>query len=198
MWNSRVAEAKARGHHLWDGTHYRLIDVAELAPRGTLRLGTVAFRYMATWRLLQKEHAAYKLDAFHHLSVSSLLHTTDGDYVFGKRAVNGSIDLIGGGFQKEGGVQTFTDNFHKEIHEELGVTPDRLGSLTGLGIIRAANSNVLVIADVPARLSNVELLFAFAHREDNEMAELIFVPKAELTRFLLGLTSYRRLIPQLL
>ncbi|MBV9541966.1 MAG: hypothetical protein JO167_11940 [Alphaproteobacteria bacterium] len=198
MWEKRVIDAKARDHHLWDGTHYRLLDPAELTGRGPLHVGTVSFRYLATWQLLQAEHAAHKLDPFHHVSVASLLHTANDDYVFGKRALNGAIDLIGGGFQKEGGVQTFADNFRKEIQEELGVTPDRLGPLTGLGIVRAANSNVLVIADVPARLTNDELLAAFERREDNEMAAPVFVPAAELTRFLLGLTSYRRLIPQLL
>ncbi|MEI9992574.1 MAG: hypothetical protein WDM86_21400 [Rhizomicrobium sp.] len=48
--------------------------------------------------------------------------------------------------------------------------------MTGLGIVLSTTSNVLVIAALDTALTRDGVLEAFARREDDEMAEPVFVP----------------------
>lgn len=194
-WAGRVEAAAARGHRLWDGTHYRVIDIAQAGEGMRIDLGTVSFRYLATYRLLHKDDAARHLTPTHHISTAAMLLTADGHYVFGKRAINGAIDLIGGGFQPEEGVPVcFENNLYKEIAEELGVARDKLGAAQGIGIVRSTTSNVLVIAKIETTLTRDGIREAFATRDDDEMAEPVFVPESEVGDYLRGLTDYRVLV----
>ncbi|MBS0470542.1 MAG: hypothetical protein JSR60_05680 [Proteobacteria bacterium] len=198
-WQGRIEAAAARGHRLWDGTHYRFTDIAQASDGLRIDLGTVPFRYLATYRLLHKENAARGLTPTHHISTASMLRTADGHYVFGKRAINGAIDLIGGGFQPEDGVPVcFENNLYKEIAEELGVARADLGEPQGIGIVRSTTSNVLVIAKIETTLTREGILAAFAHRDDDEMAEPVFVPESNIRDYLRSLTDYRVLMAELL
>jgi 8-oxo-dGTP pyrophosphatase MutT (NUDIX family) len=198
VWEERVAAAAARDHHLWDGRHYRLFDIGDLA-RGTLRLGTIDYRYIVTVRALYEQHKQHGLDPPHHISTAALLLTADGHYVFGKRRINGAIDLIGGGLQpEEGVVPDFADNIRKEIQEETGIDSSALGAMRGLGVVMSTTSNVLVIAHQEVALSADGVRDAFAHREDDEMAEPVFVPRATIADYLRGLTDYRPFVAELL
>ena len=202
-WRARVAEVAAHGRHMWDGVFYRLTDLSafENGGKGVYRLGTVAYRYVATYRALHAEHAAIGLAPFNHLTTAALIRTCDGHYLFGRRG-NGAIDLIGGGVQPEElAVSSGADlerNLRKEIREEVGIPSDALAGLEGLGVVMSGTSNILIIADVATSLTKHAAEEAFARREEDEMAQPVFVPERELAAFLHGLTDYRRLIPQLL
>lgn len=198
-WAKRVAAAAERHHTLWDGTHYRLSHLDDLTDgRGVLRLGTASFRHIATYRPLHTEHKARGLAPIHHISTAALLGTADGHFVFGKRSLNGAIDFIGGGFQPDDAPPDLAGNIHKEIHEELGIDSDRLGPMTGLGVVMSTTSNVLVIAGVTAALTREDVLDAFARREDDEMAEPVFVTRAGVAAYLRAMTDYRPLVAELL
>ncbi|HJW42806.1 MAG TPA: hypothetical protein VJ476_16450, partial [Rhizomicrobium sp.] len=187
LWDKRVEAAAARGHRLWDGTHYRLTHLEDIDGRGPLRLGTIPFRYMATYRALHEQHGQRGLAPFHHLSTAALLRTADGHYVFGKRAVNGAIDFIGGGLQVEdGSAPDFEHNIRKEIGEETGIGRHSLGTIAGLGIVLSTTSNVIVVGLLGTDLSRDGVLEAFAGREDDEMAEPVFVPEARIDGYLHG------------
>jgi 8-oxo-dGTP pyrophosphatase MutT (NUDIX family) len=199
VWRERVAAAAARNHRLWDGRHYRLTHVGDILRPGPVRLGIVDYRYIATFRPLREHHARHGLDPLHHISTAALLLTADGHYVFGKRALNGAIDLIGGGLQpEEGTAPDFAHNIVKEIHEETGIAPSALGERRGLGVVLASTSNVLVIAHQETTLTTEGVRAAFAHREDDEMAEPVFVPRGEIAHYLRGLTDYRPSVAELL
>ncbi len=198
-WAKRVAAAAERHHTLWDGTHYRLTHLEDLTDgRGVLRLGTASFRHIATYRPLHEAHRARGLAPFHHISTAALLGTADGHYVFGKRAINGTIDFIGGGFQPDDAPPDLGRNVHKEIHEELGIASDRLGPMTGLGVVMSTTSNVLVIAALDTTLTCDGVREAFARREDDEMAEPVFVPGDGIAAYLRAMTDYRLLVAELL
>jgi len=198
-WAKRIAAAAERHHTLWDGTHYRLTHLEDLtAGGGVLRLGTASFRHIATYRPLHAEHAARGLPPFHHISTAALLATADGHYVFGKRAVNGTIDFIGGGFQPDEAPPDLARNVAKEIREELGIEPGRLGPMTGLGVVMSTTSNVLVIAALATALTRDGVCDAFARREDDEMAEPVFAPGDSIAAYLRAMTDYRPLVAQLL
>ena len=202
-WRARMDAEAVHGRHMWDGVFYRLTDLSafENGGKGAYRLGTVAYRYVATFRALHAEHAALGLEPFHHLTTAALIRTCDGHYLFGRRG-NGAIDLIGGGVQPEElAVSSGADlerNLRKEIREEVGIPEDALAGLEGMGVLMSTTSNILVIADVATSLTKHAVEDAFARREEDEMAQPVFVPKRELPAFLLGLTDYRRLIAQLL
>ncbi len=198
-WAHRIAAAAQRNHTLWDGTHYRLVDLEDLTDgRGHLRLGTASFRHIATYRPLHEEHTARGLAPFHHISTAALLRTADDHYVFGKRAINGTIDFIGGGFQPDDGPPDLAANFSKEIREEIGIEADQLGPMTGLGVVMSTTSNVIFIAALDTALTRDGVRAAFARREDDEMAEPVFVPGDAIAAYLRAMTDYRPLVAELL
>jgi hypothetical protein len=198
IWSQRVEAAAVRGHHLWDGTHYRFNRIDDLADGRALRLGTVAFRYIATYRALHDLHGAHGLSPIHHISTAALLLTADGHYVFGKRAINGAVDLIGGGFQPDDEAPGFARNTTKEIREETGIGADALGARTELGVVMSTTSNVLVIEHIALKLTRDGVMAAFETREEDEMAEPVFVPRAGIADYLKSMTDYRPLVADLL
>ena len=109
-WNNILRRAKTR---VWDGVYYRVLNPDALAQENQpspILLGTVAYRYVATFPSLSHEHSRLALDPFSHLSTVALIRTADDLYVFGVRKQNGVVDLIGGGAQRdEVEIQTGTD-----------------------------------------------------------------------------------------
>lgn len=194
-------------HPLWDGTYYRVLNAAELKDGGaswpgTIRLGTIRCRYIATLPALWEQHARFGLEALEHLSIAALIRTRDGYYVFGKRAQDGSVDLIGGGVQlDEMAVSSGADleeNLYKEVREEVGIGHDEIERLMGIGIVRSSASNVLIIGHARLRLSKAESELRFMDRTDPEMAEPVFVAERELRGFLRLMGDYRARLPDLL
>jgi 8-oxo-dGTP pyrophosphatase MutT (NUDIX family) len=201
-WEKRISETK---YPLWDGTYYRVMNIAEACiPASTpmFRLGTIRYRYIATFPALCQEHKKRRLEALYHLSTIALIQTTDDYYLFGKRTRNGAIDIIGGGVQKdELAVSTGADierNLFKEIREEIGIPANAIERMNGIGILLSGTTNVLVVGHACLRLSKADAELRFAERGDNEMATPIFVPQDKLRAFLGDMPDYRNLIPDLL
>lgn len=204
-WQVKLREAEQDAHPLWDGTYYRVSNTSDIAgPLGVrkLELGTIQYRYISTFRPLHEEHARRKLEPLHHLSTAALIRTNDAYYVFGRRTRGGAIDLIGGGVQRdEMEISSGADigqNFYKEMREEIGIPYGDSLRMNGMGILMSSTSNILVIAHIDLRLSRDEVADRFGHREEDEMAEPVFVPQSDLRDFLGRLTDYRMLIPDLL
>jgi 8-oxo-dGTP pyrophosphatase MutT (NUDIX family) len=190
---------------IWDGTYYRVVNASQLETRsevGLMQLGTIRYRYIATFPTLHRHHARCGLDPLYHLSTTALIRTIDGYYLFGKRARNGSIDLIGGGAHADelmiSGGPNIEQNLYKEIHEEVGIWEDEIEELAGIGIVFSGTSNVLVIGHARAGLSKADAIARFGQRTENEMTEPIFVHEDKLRGFLRDMTRYRKLIPGLL
>lgn len=186
---------------IWDGTYYRVLNAVEF-DGARMRLGTIRYRYIATFPGLQQHHAGYQLEPLHHLSTVALIRTSDGHYLFGKRTRDGSVDLIGGGVQTDELPVTrgadLERNLLKEMREEVGLAGDDICALTGIGVLSSATSNVIIVGHSKARLSKAEATDRFARRTEDEIAEPIFVSETALPDFLRGLTDYRKLIPELL
>jgi 8-oxo-dGTP pyrophosphatase MutT (NUDIX family) len=204
-WQARVEAAAGSAQTIWDGTFYRVTNIHDvkdgLASPG-LRLGTIPYRYIATYGALHADHAREGLAPLHHLTTAALVRTSDGRFLFGKRSRGGAIDLIGGGVQPEELAVTcgadLEANLRKEIHEELGVPETQIRDLEGLGVLLSSTSNVLVLGAVELALSLDEAAAQFPHRSDDEMSELVAVGQEELGAFLRGLSDYRASIPELM
>jgi 8-oxo-dGTP pyrophosphatase MutT (NUDIX family) len=204
-WEQRVREAQSGGFKIWDGTYYRVTNVEEFeeAQRPiNLRLETISYRYIATYRHLHKEHALNGLLPLYHLATAALLRTRDGWYLFGRRAKDGSVDLIGGGAQRDELLVThgrdLEANIVKEIREEVGIGRSDIGRIVGIGLLLSSTSNVLVIMHVELQLSRQAAEEAFAYREEDEMAEPVFVSSEQLIPFLRSMADCRALVPDLL
>lgn len=186
---------------LWDGNYYRVVDPTELSGGARVRLGTIPYRYIATYRALHEQHMRYGLKALYHLSTAALVRTSDGFYVFGKRARNGMVDLLGGGVQPEELTVCGADleeNVYKELLEEAGLCRSDIEELTGMGAVVSGTSNVILIAIVHLKIGRGHVETQFPRRTEDEMAELVFVPEIELQRHLDEMTDYRKLITELL
>lgn len=204
-WQERIREAASEAHPIWDGQFYRVTNIGDVrggSPPPRLCLGTIFYRYIATFRALHEHHAREGLEPLYHLSTAGLIRTNDGQFVFGKRSRNGAIDLIGGGVQSdELAITCGADievNLRKEILEELGVRSEQIESVKGKGILLSTTSNVLIIAAVDLALSLNEVAAQFADRSDDEMSDLVAVDEDDLSAFLSNMTDYRALIPALM
>lgn len=201
-WKDLLARSR---HPIWDGTYYRLLNPAGLEwgeDAITLRLGTIRYRYIATYPMLHQHHAIHQLGPLHHVSTIALICTGDGYYLFGRRMRNGEIDLIGGGVQRdELAIANGADlerNLLKEIQEETGISGTEIRQLTGIGILLSENSNVLIVGHAKAGLTRAEATARFALRTEDEMFELVFIPENGLRSALREMSDYRRLIPELM
>ena len=201
-WESMVFHAN---RPIWDGTYYRVVNGGELEIRtevGLMQLGTIRYRYIATFPPLHQHHARCGLDPLYHLSTIALIRTIDGYYLFGRRTRNGFIDLIGGGVQSDelvvSGGPSVAQNLYKEIHEEVGICEDDLEEVTGIGIVLSETSNVLIVCNARVCLSKSDAITRFGQRTEDEMTEPAFVPEDKLRSFLRDMTGYRKLIPELL
>lgn len=188
--------------HVWDGTYYRVLDPVVFENRsGPILLGTVAYRYIATFPSLSQEHSRLALDPLNHLSTVGLIRTADNLYLFGVRSRNGSIDLIGGGVQSdEIEILRGADlekNLYKEIREETGLNYDDVESLMGIGTVISTTSNVLIISHAQLTLTSAEVTRKFEQRTEDEMERLIFVAGEDVREFLMPMSDYRNLIVQL-
>lgn len=186
---------------LWDGIYDRVLDPAELAS-GFMRLGTVRYRYIAAYPALHAHHVRLGLEPLSHLSTIALIELRGGAYLFGRRARNQAVELIGGGVQRDQlAVESGGDlerNLLKEMREEVGLRAEDIEAAAGIGIVSASNSNVLVVAHVRCRLRQAEVWQRFGERTEDEMAEPVFVPAAELHGLLGAMDDYRPLIAPLL
>jgi len=204
-WQERVREATGSGQRIWDGRFYRVTNVSDMKCDSTfprLCLGTILYRYIATFRALHEYHAREGLEPLNHLSTAGLICTRDGQFLFGRRSRDGTIDLIGGGAQSDelaiGCGSDIEATLRKEIFEELGVRSTQIPDVRGMGVLLSTTSNVLVVAAVDLALSTDEVAAQFADRSDDEMSELVTVNENDLSAFLRGMTDCRTLIPELM
>lgn len=204
VWKLKETEAHNANGRIWDGIYYRVTNVADMANSKSisLKLGTVPYRYVTTAYSLKDSFTQHKLAPLHHLSTAAMLRTRDDEYLFGKRSLNGTIDLIGGGAQPDelvirSGID-LERNVLREIHEEAGLQSFHIESVQGLGIVQSITTNVVLVFLVQINLSTAEAKEVFKGREDAEMADLVAVPENNLKLYLQGMPSYRPLIADLL
>lgn len=138
-WEAIVRESV---DNVWDGTYYRVQNPRAFVQDDAISpicLGTIPYRYIATFPRLSEEHTRSALEPLNHLSTIALLRTTDNEYVFGIRSRTGVLELIGGGAQRDeleinSGADT-EKNLYKEAFEEGGLKETDFDDLAGAGVV---------------------------------------------------------------
>lgn len=200
-WKKILRDART---HIWDGMYYRVLNPAvfkDEEERVPIHLGTIAYRYIATFPALFDEHFRFALEPLNHLSTVALIRTADNQYVFGVRSRNGAVDLIGGGAQCDeleiySGAE-LENNLLKEIFEEAGLSKTDIESLEGIGTVFSSTSNVLVVGHARLKVNSAEVRRKFQRRTDEEMNRLVFVTEDNVRAFLMQMYDYRGLLAQL-
>ncbi len=204
-WEEKQRHAAEHNTRIWDGTHYRIANLAETAEskdKINLKLGTVAYRYIATLGDLKDMLVEKSAEAPRHLATAALICTSDRTFLFGKRSYGGKIDLIGGGVQPDEIIVTcgsdLEKNMYKEMEEEAGIRETHIERIEGIGIVHSNTSNVVILCLVHLKVTKKEMEEIFETREDDEMSEPVFVEELDLHPFLSALGTYKPLIPALL
>lgn len=200
-WAKVLRDARTR---IWDGTYYRVLNpsafLEEKEPAPVL-LGTIPFRYIATFPSLSQAHSRLALDPLNHLSTIALIRTTDDLYVFGVRSRSGALDLIGGGAQRDEMVidsgADLERNLYKEIFEETGLSKTEVRDLAGVGVVLSGTSNVLIVGHARLQVDSDEVQRRFEQRTDNEMSRLVLVADKKVRQFLMQMRDYRSHLAQL-
>jgi len=197
-WEAIVRESTA---HIWDGRYYRVQNPDAFARDSALFpicLGTIAYRYIATFPRLFDEHAGLALEPLNHLSTIALIRTADNRYVFGVRNRTGLLELIGGGAQcDELEIHSGADlekNLYKEAFEEAGLNEADFNDLAGAGVVTSSTSNILIVAHAKLNLDSDEVRRKFELRSEDEMNRLVFIPSENVRSLLKGMHDYRNLI----
>ncbi len=207
VWSTFLSEAKKKGGTLWDGTYYRLENIAEVISGSTHLL-------FSTIKFSQIKGLTQDLDLLanlpeesrpQHISTTALIHTSDGYFVFGERnkktMSSSSFDFIGGGLQPdELAVKNCSDIFasqYKEMLEEASIDRSLVNKMVGIGIVHSSKYNVIFMFYALLNITRAEVEKIFASSTDDEMTGLVFIPESELAGFLKDKGSYRPLAAEL-
>ncbi len=148
-WDSRLAEAEARGGMLWSAPMARLVDWRVDAGELTLRFGPTTYRDFVGTNVANPWIA----DRFgpDHLSdgcgISALIRTADGQLTLQRRSqavfeFAGLIAACGGALEPlspDDPSTSLAAQARRELREELGLPADALGVMTLLGIGRTTD-----------------------------------------------------------
>ncbi len=205
--NARVSDVRQtlqlRRKEEWrlcfNGNYYRVETIQQQSPQQlAIGLSTIRYQYIAAYRSMQDFFESSPEHHLNHLSVAAMIKTSDNKYVFGVRSHNGSIDLIGGGVQKdELLVQSGTDiqkTLYKECKEEIWLDSCHISSCTYVGTLFSYTSNNIVIASMQLAISSQELSELFHQKTDEEMKWLLYIEPQDIQHFLGKMKSYRPLI----
>lgn len=200
LWKEETKKAQ---YPLRDGSIYRLenTDFIDRAEQWILfQMSTISYRYLHI-------PTRYKT-VFTHIGPRrgvftwSLIQTSDGTYVFGKRTKDGSTGMIGWAIQPDEMVihsgSDLQKNLYREIHEELGVPPTYITDSTVLWIILHSNTCIGIQSRTQLGCDKKTLETLFEKRTDKEMGELIFVKQEHIFTFLQAWSTDRSLLAEVL
>lgn len=202
-WKEYEREAKSKGNPVWDGIFYRLENVDDIQEK--LELSTVSYSTIRGLTYNNDLSSIPPSSWTNHISTNALIKTSDDLFVFGRRGANSmskfKVCFIGGGLQPEertvdSGRDIF-ENQRKEMQEELGIDPEQISLMKGIGIIHSAASTVTFIFYSELSIDNSQLLKIFEQNSDDEIEALEFVTEKDLRKFLTSIGGYLGLVGEL-
>jgi hypothetical protein len=206
-WSEIYSKAKDEGKEIWISNYYRLDELKQNNNKLDLTLSTIPFSLILGYRelgLLQNLHQDYYTN---HMSVGSLVQTSDNKYIFGERSgktmSRSNIDMIGGGLNTtEINLNSGEDIYQmliKEFEEEISLKFSDISSSECIGIVLSRNMNVIFIFETKLKISSEKLYSNFKSINDKkELKDLIFIDEDKLGGYLDELGSYKSLVKELL
>lgn len=188
-WTRAVGEAEGEGRILFNGKLFRLLRYEVRPSMFNLLLGETDYR-----ELIGTAHAFGKglcraEETSQGMALSTTLLTKDGFLLLGRRsgkvwAGRGCLHVCAGHPEPErqlsveailSGENPFYRAMEREITEETGVTPARIGSMVCRGLIRSrADCKPELIFETSLKLSRAELLRQVGKAGDREEHDEFF------------------------
>jgi len=211
LWQVKLVDYTAKGLKFWDGDFYRVENLQELrdsseANKLNFELGIVKYRYVNTVKDLYEYYEHHPESWPQHLAIGALLRTIDNYWVFGVRGSGsvevGTQDIIGGGMTATELVVNDANGMRqvlfKELHEEAGIKPEHVSTMQGIGIVCSPSAYIIILVETKLNVSRKQLAEIFLGKEDDEMADLVFIKDAEVRDYLKTLPGFRPLVAELL
>lgn len=204
LWQEQIGKCHEKGEKIWDGISYRINALSKDEEGLHMELGPIRWSKRSPIRLVDEIHQLDEEYWGRGVFVTALICTSDGKYIFGERkktVIKRTMSTTIGGIlsPEEVKVDSFDDFFtmlHKEIHEEIGVTADRIIKENFLGVVYSAKADVGFIFTVTLNLSSNDINTLFQERSDDELALLRFVESESLKTHLMEMGDYWALIPE--
>lgn len=202
-WKDYEEGAKSKGNRVWNGTFYRLENIDDFEKE--LELSTISYSTIRGLTYNNDLSTIPPSSWTNHISTNSLIKTSDGLFVLGRRGANTmsklKVGLIGGGLQPEeqtvdSGSDIF-DNQRREMEEELGISSEEIRLMRGIGIVHSAISTVTFIFYSELSIEKSQLLKAFDENSDDEIRDLEFVTEKDLRKYLISIGGYLGLVGEL-
>jgi len=201
-WETILKKAHADGMNPWDGIVYRLDNLDEV-KNGSIefKLSTVRYSQLRAFQKL-KVSENYPPE-YHtlHMGTLGIVKTSDGFYVFGfrEKSLNSSqVTFIGGALQEDEldvlSGDDIKQNMYKELKEETNISPEEVGNIKIIKIIRAIERmNIFILFSLDLNLTKDEVQEHYESIEDKEHDKLVFVTRVELAKYAKDLPDFMKL-----
>jgi 8-oxo-dGTP pyrophosphatase MutT (NUDIX family) len=203
VWENMQKHAKEKGQNIWNGTSYRVNQVALTKDKKlTVEFAPIEFKVrdglieIPEYFSLPEE--CWRKGAF----TGALVKTVDGFYMFVKLSGisnnPSSIDWPGGILGDEGPIKTGADLFAdmlRELEEETTIPSASVESCVLRAVYISASTNVGFIFDITLFDTKDVVHERFKERnEDEDINDLLFVPVADIRTQLESMSAGKQLI----
>ncbi len=193
-WTPRLADAQREGRLLFNGellryVDHRIVESPAATPRFELTVGPTCYRDFVGTNLYNNQRVAeFGWASFSNpVGTTATLLTADGRICYGRRSMQvafhaGYVHTFGGALEPgdrdaSGAIDVF-DSVSRELHEEVGLRGDELGSLICVGLIR--DTEILqpeLLFEARVALSTAQLIERWSTAEArDEHHELVDLP----------------------
>lgn len=205
-WREDLEIAKVQNRDLWDGTTFRINKLKISEKKVDIEISTMSFKQITGLRKIMRVGDIAEASIPKHISCGGIIKTTDDFYIIGVRSgktmSTSTIDLIGGGASKdEFKLENSKDLLNiaiEEMEQETGIDKTKIEASRLLGLILSPTATYIFIFQVDLSISRDDADRIFKENHDNEMSNLLFLKKEDLTAKLDEAGGYRVLLNALM
>lgn len=203
--NELMEAWKKRGLDVFDGIFYRLDNIDQLnSGSKIIEMSTINYSLTMGYKELAKIHKLDKRQYTLHISVGSMLKTTDQKYIFGIRGKTNhdtNVDLVGGCLLKSEKTinrgKDVENHILKEIKEETNIDQDDIAENKFLGMLIGDSMSIIFIFETKLKVNSKDCIKIFNNHHDKELSDLLFIDIEKVTDFLKNQPSYRKILHKL-
>ena len=201
LWRIKQKEAALQGRKLWNSVAYRLEHFRLVGSNLYLQFSTIEYKEFIALRAVEMLPTLGENYYPKFVFVTSLIHTSDDKYVFGKAGKSYTdldTDTIGGGVIKsEGTVTKGSELFnvlYREFKEEINLDSSDIISSSLRGIMLSPWYGIGCFFYTQLCIPSTRVMENFLQSNDDEIQELVFIERENIKTFLETLGGYKPLI----